>query len=106
MAPLPKTCVSFADGEVTIDAATLAPKLGLSIDALKKEMAKGFVTSIVERGVDDDASRTRLNFRYGARIWRVVVDVDGKLIENAVLAGTPLVMNGRFTLLDLMRSKP
>ena len=106
MAPPTNSYLHFIDGDVTIDAAALAPRLGLSIETLKKEMAKGLVTSIVERGIDDDSGRTRLTFRYGARIWRLVIETDGRLVENAMLAVAPSSMNGRFSLLDLMRRKP
>jgi hypothetical protein len=45
------TAVSFNKGEITIDAEVLAPKLGLSTEALKVNMAKGLVTNIAETGV-------------------------------------------------------
>lgn len=78
------TAVSIVDGEIIIAAELLAPKLGLSVEALKKNMRKGLVTSIAETGVVEDAGRTRLIFRYGPRIWRIVVEADGTLNEDPV----------------------
>ena len=47
-------------GEITVDAELLVPKLGLSTEALKAEMRKGNVSSVVETGIDEDC-----NFRSG-----------------------------------------
>ena len=41
MNPVPALAITLADGEITIDAELLAPKLGLSGAALKAEMRKG-----------------------------------------------------------------
>jgi hypothetical protein len=78
------TGASIVDDELVVDAEVLAPKLGLSVEALKENMRKGLVTSIAETGVDEDAGRARLTFRYGPRIWRVVVETDGTLVEDPV----------------------
>ena len=59
--------VTIGDGEITIAADLLAPKLGLSVEALKAEMRRGFVYSVTEQGIDDDLGRARLTFRYRNR---------------------------------------
>ncbi len=46
MSPVPASASASADGEITIDAELLAPKLGLSAEALKAEMRKGIVSSV------------------------------------------------------------
>lgn len=89
MTQLSTTSVSVVDGEIMIDAETLAPKLGLSADALKDNMANGLVTSVAETGADADAGRTRLTFRYRAQVWRVVVETDGTLVEDPVPTSAP-----------------
>ena len=43
MSPVPAAAITSADGEITIDAELLEPKLGLSAEALKAEMRKGIV---------------------------------------------------------------
>ena len=40
MARLSATTVSLSNGDITIDAEALAPKLGLSVEALRENMAK------------------------------------------------------------------
>lgn len=82
MNPLPTSAVTFVGGEAIIDAEVLAPALGLSPGALRDEMREGLVYSIAEAGVDEDAGRTRLTFRYRARCWRVVVLPDGTLLRD------------------------
>ena len=47
MSPVPASAITIADGEITVDAELLAPKLGLSVEALKAEMRKGKVSSVV-----------------------------------------------------------
>ena len=104
MTQLPPTTVSAGDGQFTVDAETLAPKLGLTVEALKEAMAGGLVTSVAEVGVDEDAGRTRLTFRYRARIWRVVVEADGTLLEDPVPTVKPRTGKDAFSLVDLVRN--
>jgi hypothetical protein len=73
--------IRLGSGEITIDSELLAPKLGLSVDALRTEMRKGLVVSTTETGIDDDEGRTRLTFRYRAHTWRVVVEPDGTFAD-------------------------
>lgn len=101
------TDVSIVDGNITIDADALAPKLSLTVDALKEKMAKGLVTSIAETGVDEDAGRTRLTFRYRGRVWRIVVEPDGTLVEDPVLAAKARpAREDRLNLLGIARDAP
>ena len=95
MSPPPASAITIADGEITVDAELLAPKLGLSAEALKAEMRKGTVSSVAETGIDEDAGRTRVTFRYRTRAWTVVVESDGTfrdrlsimLVESLAPAG-------------------
>jgi len=73
--------ISLRSGDVEIDAGYLAPKLGLSPRQLIDEMRRGIVYGVVETGVAEDEGRMRLTFRYRARVWRVVVEPDGTLVE-------------------------
>jgi len=83
MSTHPTAAITIADGEITIDAELLAPKLGLSAAALKAEMRKGSIDSIAEAGIEEDAGRTRLTFRYRTRAWTVVVEPDGTVVERS-----------------------
>ena len=82
MSSVPGSAISIADGEITIDAELLAPKLGLSAANLKAEMRKGSIDSVAEVGTNDDAGCTRLTFRFRARAWTVVVEPDGSVVER------------------------
>jgi hypothetical protein len=76
MSALSSSAVTIGDGEITI-ADLLALKVGLSVKVLKSEMRHGCVYSVTEQGIDKDAGRTRLTFRYRTRSWTVVVEPDG-----------------------------
>ena len=104
MSSVPGSPISIADGTITIDAGLLAPKLGLSAEALKAEMRKGIVYSVAETGINEDSGRTRLTFRYRARVWTVVVDPDGTLVESIAPAAEALPANtDGLNLSDLAR---
>ena len=101
MTRLSASAVVIGDDDITIDADLLAAKLDLSVSELKANMAKGLVTSLAETGTDEDAGRTRLTFRYRARVWRVVREADGRLREDPVPRAKPTAAKGRVSLLDL-----
>jgi len=84
MSPAPGSAITIVDGEITVDAELLAPKLGLSAAALQAEMRSGSIDSVAEAGIDEDAGRTRVTFRYGTRAWTAVVEPDGTVVELAV----------------------
>ena len=105
MSPVPASAITIADGEITIDAELLAPKLGLSAEALNAEMRKGVVYSVAETGVNEDIGRTRVTFRYRTRAWTVVVEPDGTLVEKiAPAAKAPPTNTDHLTLLEFVRT--
>jgi hypothetical protein len=83
MSALSSSAVTIEDGEITIAADLLAQKLGLSVEALKAQTRRGYVYSLAEQGVAEDAGRTRLTFRYRTRSWTAVVEPDGTLVETS-----------------------
>lgn len=83
MSALSSAAVTIEDGEITIAAELLAQRLGLSDEALKAEMRRGYVYSLGEQGIAEDAGCTRLTFRYRTRSWTVVVEPDGTLVETS-----------------------
>lgn len=99
MSPTPDPPICVVDGEITVDAIFLAPKLGLFVEALQREMRLGRVVSTVEEGRDDDAGRFRVTFRYGTRVWRAVVEADGRHVELPAAS----VDSGTLSLADLVR---
>ena len=97
------TAICVDDGEITVDAEALAFKLGLNVEALKENMSKGLVMVVSETGQDEDAGRTRLTFRYRARVWRVVIEADGRLFEDPLPVAEAKRTNDPFNLLDLAK---
>jgi hypothetical protein len=63
-----------SEDDFVVDVTLVAGKLGLSPDAFWREMQRGIVYGVVERGEDDDAGRTRLTFRYRSRSWTVTIE--------------------------------
>ena len=106
MTPSSPAPIRFDNGEITIEAEILAPKLGLTVAALKENMAKGLVMSVAETGENEDAGRTRLTFRYRARVWRVVIGPDGRLFEDPLPAPQAKPAKTPPSLLDLVKLTP
>ena len=103
MTTLSSTAICVDDGEITVDAEALAPRLGLTVEALKENMAKGLVMSVTETGEDEDAGRTRLSFRYRARVWRVVIESDGSLFDDPLPVLETKPARDPFSLFDLAK---
>lgn len=76
--------IDFEDGAFSVDASVIAAGLGLQPDAVQRRMREGKITSLCERGIDDDAGRYRLTFFHERRRFRIVVDESGRVIDQAV----------------------
>lgn len=79
---LPPGTISMLDNQITVDAYAVADGLGLTVNALRQEMAAGRVVAVAETGIAEDDGRLRLTFRYGKRIWRIVRLADGSLVDE------------------------
>lgn len=66
--------VSHSEDGFTVDAKFVAGKLGLSPDAFWREMQRGIVYGVVERGEGKDAGHVRLTFRYRARSCSITLE--------------------------------
>jgi hypothetical protein len=49
------SAITYSEAGFTVDAKLVAEKLGLSPDAFWREMRRGIVYGVVERGEGDDA---------------------------------------------------
>lgn len=76
--------VVFENGEFSVDGAMLAEGLGIHPTQLLTRMRQRKITSICERGVDEDAGRYRLTFFYSRRRLRLIVDEAGTIIDRVV----------------------
>jgi Family of unknown function (DUF6522) len=59
--------ITLSEDGVVFEAELVSGKLGLSPDAFWREIKRGVVYGVVERGEGDDAGRLRLTFRCRAR---------------------------------------
>jgi len=62
---------------VEIDAASVAPGLGLALADFQGLMERRAITLLCERGTGEDAGLYRATFYYQGRRIRLVVDRDG-----------------------------
>ncbi len=70
-------------------------------------MRRGYVYNVTERGIDDDAGRTRLTFGYRTRSWTVVVEPDRTRVETPSPANKASpAKKDRVSLLELVRKAP
>jgi uncharacterized protein (UPF0276 family) len=70
-----------ADGGFVVDAALVAPGLGLTPEAFMAALRKGLVFQIHESGTGEDSGTHRLTFRYRSREWRLIVDDEGLVLQ-------------------------
>ena len=77
--------------DIAIDAALVAPRLGLDLDTFRALMDDGRIRVLCERGVGEDAGRYRATFYHHAARARLVVDAEGRLLhaEPAPAGRTP-----------------
>lgn len=65
-----------------VPAEDLGPLLGIEPSELPRMMRDGIVTARHEIGMDADAGRFRLSFRYGATTVRLTCAEDGTVISS------------------------
>ena len=68
------TAVTPSKDGFIVEVELVAEKLGLSPGVFWREMKRGIVYGVVERGEGNDAGCTRLTFRYRARSWSVTLE--------------------------------
>lgn len=70
------------NGDLILDPAELAGRFGLSMDDLRRNLRKGLVTSMIERGEGDDAGTCRLSVKLGNRIWRAILNCENQVVSE------------------------
>jgi len=79
--PVPPGVIGREDGRVMVDPAYLAPRLGLSAEALQKGLRTGDVVGVTEIGEGKDAGRSRIVLRSATRAWAAEILADGSAHE-------------------------
>lgn len=77
--------VDITDEAIEVEASVIAEGLGLALPQFREAMRAGKITSVAERGTDEDLGRHRLTFFSGHRRFRLVVDQSGKVIQRSAL---------------------
>jgi hypothetical protein len=78
--------VVFEQGAVSIDAALIAEGFAIEAALVQPLMHCGAITSLYERGANEDAGRYRLTFFHEKRCLRLVIDSTGNIIERSTSA--------------------
>lgn len=78
---VPADAIAWEDGQITLDPAYLAPRLGLSPNALREGFRSGAVVGVTETGEGSDAGKTRIVIRSAGRSWAAEVGPDGAARE-------------------------
>lgn len=77
--------VEFVDGTIQVDVAVVAQGLGIEPSFVQEGMREGRITSLCERGVDEDEGRYRVTFFSGNRRFRLIVDNKGNVIQRSAI---------------------
>ncbi|RBI85930.1 hypothetical protein DRV85_09465 [Rhodosalinus halophilus] len=79
--PVPPGAISEEQGRFMVAPDYLAPKLGLTPDALRQALRAGEAAATVEEGQGPDAGMTRITVRHGERAWSAEIAPDGSARE-------------------------
>jgi hypothetical protein len=77
--------IEIGPGSLHICASVIAQGLALEPSRVQAMMRKGEITSLCERGVNEDAGRYRLTFFHKSRRFRLVVDGTGTVIQRSIV---------------------
>jgi hypothetical protein len=79
--PVPPGVIGWEGERVTVDPDFLAPRLGLTPQALREGLRTGDVAGVTETGSGPDAGRTRIVLRSATRAWAAEIAPDGSARE-------------------------
>jgi Family of unknown function (DUF6522) len=77
--------VEFEDGAIQVDVAVVAKGLGIEPPLVQEGMREGRITSLCERGVDEDEGRYRVTFFSENRRFRLTVDNEGNVVQRSAI---------------------
>jgi hypothetical protein len=75
--------LALAEGAIQVDAALIADGLGLEPSHVLHALRDGALTALCEQGIAADAGRFRLTFFQAGRRLRILVDRDGRILEQS-----------------------
>jgi hypothetical protein len=77
--------IEFEEGAIQVDATIVAEGLGIEPSLVQERMREGKITSLCERGIDEDNGRYRLTFFSENRRFRLVVDERGNVVRRSAI---------------------
>jgi hypothetical protein len=77
--------IVFGDDRIDVDASLIAEGLGVEPARVQPLMQEGKVTSLCERGVDEDAGTYRLTFFTASRRLRMIVNEAGEVVRRSAV---------------------
>ena len=77
--------IMLGDDMIEVDAAIIARGLGLEPGLVQPMMHDGKITSLCERGVDEDAGTYRLSFFTASRRLRIIVNDAGEVVRQSAV---------------------
>ena len=77
--------IEFEDGAIQVDVAIVAKGLRIEPSLVQERMRDGKITTLCERGIDEDEGRHRLSFFSENRRFRLVVDEDGNVVQRSAV---------------------
>jgi hypothetical protein len=75
--------LEFEDGAIQVDATIVAAGFGIAPTVFLERLREGAITSLCERGVDEDRGRYRLTFFSETCRFRLVVDESGLVVQRS-----------------------
>ncbi|MFP7721393.1 DUF6522 family protein [Lysobacter sp. A3-1-A15] len=79
-APCDGTAASTA--HVPVDAAAIAPGLGLTVERFRELMEHGRISTLSEKGTGEDEGTFRFTFYYRSERVRLLTDAAGNLLPG------------------------
>ena len=77
--------IEFEEGAIQVDATIIAEGLGVDPSLVQDRMREGKITSLCERGIDEDHGRYRLTFFSENRRFRVLLDQSGNVVQRSAI---------------------
>ena len=79
------TTITFEDDAVEVPAAVIAYGFDLETPMVQSLMRSGELTSLCEKGENEDIGRYRVTFFYMNRCLQLVIDSTGEILQRSVI---------------------
>jgi hypothetical protein len=73
--------VQVEDHAIVVDVEVIGKALGIDKNLVQPLLRQGKITTLSERGIDDDAGTHRLAFFYDRRRARLIVNEHGQILR-------------------------